>query len=145
MNITGQASDKIEEFGKRVKVAEEVMNDLGGKSRDGITLTQYGDYVMCDDGQDRWLTLSDDYSEALEEVVESVLEGKLENDGGDCYGELCSNCSVLYSRIGSGNYNNDIDELRKMLEEGNDYAKPLDEETIEDIFRELGIEVEQDA
>lgn len=126
-------SERIDEMKSRIELAEAVESDLNGSSRDGLRLTDIGDYVIVDDGQDRWTAARENFDEALESVIESVLDGSINPDPDEgyqpAYDKLCTACGCLYSNIGSPH---DIDSLIDEME--SDVIDMLA------IFEALGIE-----
>jgi hypothetical protein len=121
--------------------AEDIFADLSGQKQRGLTLTHYGPYLIVDDDQDRWLCHEVDYQEACDKVLADAVAGKYTDDDGDgeWYSDLCGECQALYSRIGSGLHNDDVPGLEKLL------LQDLAEEQVQEIFGELGIEIEEEV
>lgn len=128
-------SAKIKEMRERLELANSVERDLGGAERRGLDLTDIGDYVIVDDGHDRWIALRDQFDEALEDVIESVLDGSMTPDPDEnhrwAYDSLWRKCGCLYSRIGSPS---DIYDLVAELE--------CEDEMMLEIFDALALEDE---
>ncbi len=137
-DVISDAREAHEETANRIKRAEKILYDLGGGGReyDTITLTRFGDYILVDDGADKWLGDYDTYARALESVLTACIEKGMYDDplDGSEYDHLCNDCSALYSRIGSGEYNNKTGELLTLL------AETLDADEVAEIAYELGIE-----
>lgn len=132
-----KASKVIDNAESRLAIAQKAYYDFSGKSKSGLTLTRYGDIILVDDDYDKWLADFDDYDDSFEDVVEYILSGAEEDDVSDYYDRLCANCPVLYSRIGSGEHNNDLHGLVECLR-----AHELTDEQIEMIFDEIGEDLE---
>lgn len=135
------ATNLIAEAEGSIKHARDILRDLDGSNRNGgLTITEYGAYVLVDDGADRWISTYDDFDSALFSVITAALNGKYYSEDRrearkDAYDALCSDCPCLYSRIGSGAHNNDLPSLVVELE------SDLDEDQIAEIFEEIGEEV----
>ncbi len=133
MSILNKAKHLITEARERIDLAEQVYDSLRGTRTSTYRVKEYDHgFVMVDDGQDRWLSSSEDYSAALYQVVQGVIDDKIEED--DAYERLCDKCGCLYSRNGSGDYNDDLSGLRVLIED----SRVAD---ADEIFADLGIEV----
>lgn len=120
---------------ENLEIAESIWREFSGKKQGGIDLTFIGEYVVCDDGQDRWLATADDYQDGLNAVLASAIKGQYDKDDNDAYSDLCGECPAMYSNIGSGEYNERVPELLALLRE------TLDDEQVEELCRELNIDV----
>lgn len=142
--VIDTAREENETLVKRIARAESIFADLSGNAKgyDTITLSYYGDYVVCDDGQDRWLAPTEEYQSAIDTVLNRCLgKGRYmgDEDSEDrkaAYDDLCSDCPALYSNIGSGSYNSKKSELLDLL------AETLDEDTVAEVAERLHIEIE---
>jgi hypothetical protein len=101
----------------------------------------WGDYIVVDDGQDRWLVDVGEFQDALDDILELAMSGSYGGDDereamAEAYNGLCDCCPALYSNLVAGRHNDDVDGLRELLDVS------LSDEQIDDIFRALLIEVE---
>lgn len=135
-------TDYRDESEARVKRAEEIYADFAGKrEHGGLSVSVYGDYVLVDDEADRWLAEKDEFVDGLKAVLYAVVEkGRFmdDDDASAPYDYLCNECPALYSRIGSGTYNNKTADLLALL------AETLDDSDVEEITDYLGIEIEEE-
>ncbi len=96
----------IDAMKERIIVAESVERELSGRNRDGITLERIAEYTIIDDGQAVWICETEEYDDAIEDIIGDILAGKfnpLDDDGLDTesYDRLCGITGCLYSRIGT--------------------------------------------
>ncbi len=139
--VIDRARRENETLVERIARAESIFADLSGNA-DGITLSYYGDYVVCDDGQDRWLAPTEDYQSAVDTVLSRCLDKGCylsDEDSEDrkaAYDDLCSDCPALYSNLGAGSYNVKKSELFDLL------AETIDEDTVAEVAERLHIEAE---
>ena len=96
----------INEMEGRIKIAERVEREALRGTQGGLRVNRIDDYVIIDDGTDRWIAYTEDYNEAVEEVVSDILEGNLrynldinEHDV-EWYTALCNTCDYIHSNCG---------------------------------------------
>lgn len=130
--------DAMETATNNLATANAILADLDGGRKSCLTITGYGEYVLVDDGSDRWIASEADFQESLDTVINAALDGVYDADDEgkkEAYDDLCYECDALYSRIGTGKYNRDLPGLRDLL------ADCCDEDEIADLFREICEEV----
>ena len=103
-----------------------------------MTVEIYGDFVVVDDDQDRWVGRLEDYQSGLDLIAKNALTGRYEREClHEAYSDLCNECPALYSRIGLGEFNKDVAGLVKALDES------VTREGVEEILAYLGIDLEE--
>lgn len=132
------AVELIEQAERNLLYANKALKSIKEMER-----LKYGGFVICDDGCDRWLAEEDDWEEALEEAVESVLKGKYENFDeremeGEAYNCFCNDCPALFSRIGCGRYNHKQSKLIELLSE------KMEDHELKEVVEYLGLEEEDE-
>lgn len=87
----------------RLEIAKKIAKELSGDTRD-LSVERMGEFTIVEDGQDRWIQLTEDYNEACELFLERVLEGEFDRaecyEDTDWYSHFCNECSCIYSQIG---------------------------------------------
>jgi hypothetical protein len=131
-----KALELIEEYKIRFENAEKIYRDFSGNSKNGLTVTRYGNFVLVDDDSDKWIAYFDDYDDALEYIIKDVISGNIV-DICDCYNDLCYECPAMYSRIGSGEYNKNLDNFVEVLKKNK-----VTDDQIKIIFEEIGEDLE---
>ena len=95
----------IELARQRLEAAEHIHEDFTGEvsEKGGISLETIGDFIVIDDGYDRWLARKEGYSDGIEVVIGELLDGAydgyLDKKGlhGLPYSELCNQVPCIYS------------------------------------------------
>ena len=127
----------IETAKKRIEMAEQVEQDLMGdrQGEGGLSIRSVDEYLIVDDGMDRWLVRADDYEEAVRKILAEIIDSKrddLLDDpaelGSAAYDDLCSATSCIYSRIGGPSDLSDITDLE------------ISDELRQEIVEALGVE-----
>jgi len=120
---------------RRLEVAERFEQDATGERQGGLNLTVIEQYMVVDDGQDRWMILTENYDLAVETVVDEILTGDFEIPADDdeemqWYDRLCTTThpDVIYSQCGGGTLRN----VNDLQDEGEDA------DTIRELFDALG-------
>jgi hypothetical protein len=119
----------------RISAADRTKKELSGEKQGGLFLEVVGEYVVVQDGVDRWLVLAEDYEEGVADLVGDILGGEFDyaiNEEGeleyDTYTQLCQDVRCIYSCIGSPS---NIDDVRDLEVTG---------EVLSEIFQSLGLE-----
>ena len=96
----------LEEMNCRIEIAERVEREALRGTQGGLRVSRIDDYIVIDDGTDRWVASTEDYDEAVEEVVSDILEGDLCLDSDvnehdvEWYTALCNACDYIHSNCG---------------------------------------------
>ena len=125
----------IDFVNQRMSAAERTKKELSGEKQGGLSLDVVGEYVVVQDGVDRWLVLAEDYEKGVSDLVGDIRDGEFDyamNDEGeleyDTYTQLCQDVGCIYSCVGSPS---NIDDIRDLDVTG---------EVLAEIFESLGLE-----
>jgi hypothetical protein len=83
MGIQESIDMEMQVYRARIRRAQHVADELLGRLQHDLVVVEIGDYVVIDDGQSRWLAESSDWECAIREILESVIDGKFDDEIGD--------------------------------------------------------------